>query len=52
MRDFEWDDCLWAVVKEDGTFAGVPCLSREEAKELAIQHEGSHIYAMDNWGTP
>lgn len=52
MRDFEWDDAIWAVVSEDGTFVGVPCLSYEEAKELAIQHENSYIYAMDCWGTP
>ena len=50
MRDFEWDDAIWAVVSEDGTFVGVPCLSYEEAKELANQHENSHIYAMDCWG--
>lgn len=46
MRDFDWADALFAVVKEDGTFAGVPCLSFEEAKELANNHEGSQIYRL------
>ena len=45
-RDFEWDDTLWAVVKEDGRFAGIPCITDTEAKEVAYQHEGSHIYKM------
>lgn len=38
---------LYAVVKSDGTFAGVPCLSWEEARELSAQHEGSTIFFMD-----
>lgn len=50
MRDFDWSDTLWAVVKEDGSFAGVPCLSYEEAREVAAQHEGARIFAMDLWG--
>ena len=37
---------MFAVVKEDGTFAGVPCESFEEARELSAQHENSHIYIM------
>ncbi len=45
-RDFDWLDRLYAVVKEDGTFAGIPCTNFEEAKELSAQHEGSHIYIM------
>lgn len=52
MRDFEWDGAIWAVVNEDGIFVGVPCLSYEEAKELVNQHENSHIYTMNCWGTP
>lgn len=35
MRDFDWADDLWAVVKEDGTFAGVPCTSYAEALDLS-----------------
>lgn len=46
MRDFNWSDKLWCVVKEDGTFAGVPCLSIEEAIELTANHEGSKIFEM------
>lgn len=46
MRDFDWYDELYCVVKEDGTFAGVPCRSIEEAIELSGQHEGSMIYEM------
>lgn len=46
MRDFDWLDELYCVVKEDGTFAGVPCRSIEEAIELSGQHEGSMIYEM------
>ena len=45
-RDFEWHDTLWAVIKEDGSFAGVPCTSFGEARELANQHKGSHIYCL------
>lgn len=46
-RDFGWyDDNLWAVIKADGTFAGAPCVSLEEATELANQHEGSHVYNL------
>lgn len=46
MRDFGWLDELYCVVKEDGTFAGTPCRSIEEAIELSGQHEGSMIYEM------
>lgn len=46
MRDFDWNDTLYAVVKEDGTYAGVPCLTYDEAKELSYQHEGSHIFML------
>ncbi len=51
MRDFDWFDELFAVVKEDGTFAGVPCVTLDEAIELHNQHEGSKIFLMkyDNY---
>lgn len=46
-RDFDWyHSDLWAVIKKDGSFAGVPCTSSEEARELANQHEGSHVYYL------
>ena len=46
MRDFDWTDVLFAVVKDDGSFAGIPWLSLDEAKELANNHEGSQIYRL------
>jgi hypothetical protein len=46
MRDFDWFDKLYAVIKEDGSFAGRPCVSLDEAKELSNQHEGSKIYLL------
>lgn len=36
----------WAVVKENGHFAGVICESWEEARELASQEKGRMIWAM------
>lgn len=52
MRDFDCFDELWCVVKEDGTFAGVPCRTSEEAYELSCQHEGSAIFKMNyDWET-
>lgn len=47
MRDFDYEQELWCVVKADGTFAGVPCTSWEEARELSAQHEGSAVFYMD-----
>ena len=47
MRDFEWTRKeLYAVIKEDGTFAGVPCLNWVEAAVLAAGHEGSRIFNL------
>ena len=46
-RDFGWVDLLWAVIKADGTYAGAPCLSQEEARELSNQHKGSKIFIME-----
>lgn len=46
MRDFGWYDELWCVVSDDGVFAGVPCLSYEEARDLAAQHKGSQIFKL------
>ena len=48
MKDFDWFETLFAVIKEDGTFAGVPCLSYEEARELQAQHIGSQIFVLNN----
>lgn len=48
MRDFDWNDKLYAVVKNDGTFAGCPCTGWEEARELAAQHEGAKIFYLED----
>jgi hypothetical protein len=36
----------YAVINPDGTFAGVPCTSEEEARELAAQKEGRVIVEL------
>lgn len=46
MKNCDWTDVRWAVVKADGTFAGVPCASYEEARDLAAQHEDSKIFFL------
>lgn len=46
MEHFDWTDVRWAVVKGDGTFAGVPCASYEAARDLAAQHEGAKIFFL------
>lgn len=46
MKNCDWEDVRWAVVKADGSFAGVPCASYEEARDLAAQHEGSKIFFL------
>lgn len=51
MRDFNWTEELYCVVKDDGTFAGVPCRSIEEAIDLATQHDKSAIFEMNFDGT-
>ena len=37
----------YAVINPDGTFAGVPCTSEEEARELAAQKEGRIIVKLN-----
>lgn len=46
MEHFDWTDVRWAVVKGDGTFAGVPCASYGEARDLAAQHDGAKIFFL------
>jgi hypothetical protein len=36
----------YAVINPDGTFAGVPCESYEEARELAAAKEGRVIFHL------
>ena len=45
-RDFQFTDDLWCVINDDGTFAGRPCLTEDEARELSYQREGRQIYKM------
>lgn len=47
MKDWKDDDILYCVVKENGDFSGIPCLSYEEAIDLSNQHENSTIYKME-----
>lgn len=35
---------LFIVIDENGRYVGVPCLSFEEAYELAANHENASIY--------
>ena len=46
MRDFDFDSALSAVVQNNGEYAGVPCMSYEEARDLAAQHEGARIFFL------
>lgn len=46
MRDFAWNDTLYAVIKDDGNFAGAPCTSFDEARELAAQHPGAKVFGL------
>lgn len=36
----------YAVIKANGTYAGIFCISYEEAVAMASGHEGSHIYEL------
>lgn len=36
----------YIVIKKDGSYAGAPCESEEEARELSNQHEGSTIFTI------
>jgi hypothetical protein len=38
----------YVVINPDGTYAGVPCTSEEEARELAAQKEGRIIVELGN----
>ena len=50
-KDFSLKDLLCAVIKADGTYAGAPCLSWEEAIELSNQYEGSKIFFLEYDGS-
>ena len=40
------ENLKYAVINPDGTYAGVPCTSYEEAKELAAQKEGRVVVEL------
>ena len=37
---------MYCVINPDGTYAGVPCLSYEEARELMYAREGRKMYLL------
>ena len=37
----------YVVIKADGTYAGIPCETEEEARELSNQHEGSKVHKIE-----
>ena len=37
----------YAVINQNGTYAGVPCETYEEAQELAAQDEGRQIFILE-----
>lgn len=48
MKELKWSSKLiWVVINPDGTYAGAPCVTWEEALELSSQREGRRIYIID-----
>ena len=47
MEELKALDMIWIVINPDGTYAGIPCLTWEEARELASQKEGRRIFNLD-----
>lgn len=47
MNELKNKDMIWVVINADGTYVGVPCLSFEEARELAVNGEGRRIFNLD-----
>lgn len=41
------ENLMWIVINPDGSYAGIPCLSYEEARELANQKEGRRVFILD-----
>ena len=39
---------FWIVLNENGTYAGMPCYSWEEAKELLVQDPRRIAYIIDS----
>ena len=47
MEELKALDMIYVVINPDGTYAGAPCLTWEEARELAAQREGRRIFNLD-----
>ncbi len=47
MNELKQAKMLWIVLNPDGTYAGVPCLSWEEAREMVAQKEGRWVLNVD-----
>lgn len=47
MEELKICNMIWIVINPDGTYAGVPCLTWEEARDLAAQREGRRIFNLD-----
>ena len=41
------ENLSYAVINPDGTYAGAPCISEEEARELAAQKEGRVVVKLE-----
>ena len=47
MEELKALNMIWIVINPDGTYAGVSCLTWEEAKELVAQKEGRRVFNID-----
>lgn len=47
MEDLKELDMIWVVINSNGTYAGKPCISWEEAQELAAQCKGRRIFILN-----
>ncbi len=47
MNELKQAKMLWIVLNPDGTYAGVPCLSWEEAREMVAQKKGRWVLNVD-----
>ena len=47
MEELKALNMIWIVINSDGTYAGTPCLTWEEARELVAQKEGRRAFNLD-----
>ena len=47
MEELKTRNMIWIVINSDGTYAGVPCITWEEARELVAQKEGRRVFNID-----